>query len=211
MTRFRAYTTDSEDEEDDVSLSSTSEKSVGRELRVDDEDAQSESDSSMDDEEDLWQPAAQTRGRHKRSPVSEETSPPSEDDEMHLGDKDSKHNRTGVQFASTPKSPTPAQRTLNNPTIIPWARELGVDAQKMHVMQTSFFRMPEEEAALKALSQPTARRKPLPPSLLNRKHSRDSEGEGLRAESRQVGHMKPVMSPGSCVLIWCLIADVLWT
>ncbi|KAI0918514.1 hypothetical protein AcV5_002488 [Taiwanofungus camphoratus] len=185
MTRFRAYTTDSEDEEDDVSLSSTSEKSVGRELRVYDEDAQSESDSSMDEEEDLWQPAAQTRGRHKRSPVSEETSPPSEDDEMHLGDKDSKHNRTGVQFASTPKSPTPAQRTLNNPTIIPWARELGVDAQKMHVMQTSFFRMPEEEAALKALSQPTARRKPLPPSLLNRKHSRDSEGEGLRAESRQ--------------------------
>lgn len=54
-------------------------------------------------------------------------------------------------------------------------------------MQTSFFRMPEEAAALKALNQ----RPPLRPNIrkafqsLNRKHSRDSEGDGLRGEPRE--------------------------
>ncbi|KAI0332827.1 hypothetical protein GY45DRAFT_1245970 [Cubamyces sp. BRFM 1775] len=72
-----------------------------------------------------------------------------------------------------------------DPTIIPWAREIGVDPQKMHVMQTSLFRMPEEERALKALNQPQSRRRLLLTSNLSRKHSRDSEGDGLRADSRQ--------------------------
>ncbi|KAI0676531.1 nuclear protein 96-domain-containing protein [Trametes maxima] len=72
-----------------------------------------------------------------------------------------------------------------DPTIIPWARQIGVDPQKMHVMQTSLFRMPEEEKALRALNQPQPRKRLLLTSNLSRKHSRDSEGEGLRADSRQ--------------------------
>ncbi|KAI0350876.1 hypothetical protein OH77DRAFT_1498850 [Trametes cingulata] len=72
-----------------------------------------------------------------------------------------------------------------DPTIIPWAREIGVDPQKMHVMQTSLFRMPEEEKALKALTQAQPRRRLLLTSNLSRKHSRDSDGEGFRADSRQ--------------------------
>ncbi|EJF57390.1 hypothetical protein DICSQDRAFT_157411 [Dichomitus squalens LYAD-421 SS1] len=83
--------------------------------------------------------------------------------------------------------PTRAQLSRQgDPTIIPWAREIGVDPQKMHVMQTSLFRMPEEERVLKALNEPQPRRKLLQlKSALTRKHSRDSEGEGLRADSRQ--------------------------
>ncbi|KAI0642596.1 nuclear protein 96-domain-containing protein [Trametes meyenii] len=74
---------------------------------------------------------------------------------------------------------------VGDPTIIPWARQIGVDPQKMHVMQTSLFRMPEEEKALRALNQPQPRKRLLLTSNLSRKHSRDSEGEGLRADSRQ--------------------------
>lgn len=96
-----------------------------------------------------------------------------------------------------PDSSPPAKTRLNiprnDPTIIPWAKHVGVDAQTMHVMQTSLFRMPEEAAALKALQQVP---KPMTTVRLdisarnqtvNRKHSRDSDGDGLRIDSREVG------------------------
>ncbi|KAF7289507.1 SNF2 family helicase [Mycena chlorophos] len=60
-----------------------------------------------------------------------------------------------------------------------WAQRVGVDPQKMHVMQASLFRVPEETAAMRAQ---TSLQVPLP---LNRKHSRDSDGEGLRFEPGQ--------------------------
>ncbi|KAF9446476.1 hypothetical protein P691DRAFT_733167 [Macrolepiota fuliginosa MF-IS2] len=78
-----------------------------------------------------------------------------------------------------------------DPTIIPWAQQLGVDAQKMHVMQTSFFRMPEEAAALKALHEtgPKTSRKrldlPSPPKGFTRKHGRESDADGVRLDSRE--------------------------
>lgn len=83
-----------------------------------------------------------------------------------------------------------------DPTIIPWAQRLGVDAQKMHVMQTSLFRMPEEAAALRALHQdagPKTSRKRLnlhsPPKASTRKHGRESDIDGLRSDSREVRHV----------------------
>ncbi|KAI0739083.1 nuclear protein 96-domain-containing protein [Daedaleopsis nitida] len=94
-------------------------------------------------------------------------------------EEDRQRGRGGTHTSQTRQGPR------GDPTIIPWAREIGVDPQKMHVMQTSLFRMPEEERALKALNQPQSRRKLLLTSSLNRKHSRDSEGDGLRADSRQ--------------------------
>ncbi|KAJ6591833.1 nuclear protein 96-domain-containing protein [Mycena vulgaris] len=68
-------------------------------------------------------------------------------------------------------------RPRADPTLIPWAQHIGVDAQKMHVMQTSLFRVPEEAAAIRAAEKP--------PQSLNRKHSRDSDGDGLRFESKE--------------------------
>ncbi|KAF8814679.1 hypothetical protein BYT27DRAFT_7081395 [Phlegmacium glaucopus] len=100
-----------------------------------------------------------------------------------------------VSPPSSSSSSPPAKTRLNNsrddPTIIPWAKHVGVDAQTMHVMQTSLFRMPEEAATLKALQQAP---KPAPAVRLdvstrnqavNRKHSRDSDGDGLRTDSRE--------------------------
>ncbi|KAJ6615151.1 nuclear protein 96-domain-containing protein [Mycena sp. CBHHK59/15] len=71
-----------------------------------------------------------------------------------------------------------------DPTLIPWAQHIGVDAQKMHVMQTSLFRVPEEAAAIRAMEKPTRPHLQVPQSL-NRKHSRDSDGDGLRFESKE--------------------------
>ncbi|OCH85762.1 hypothetical protein OBBRIDRAFT_739307 [Obba rivulosa] len=92
--------------------------------------------------------------------------------------------KSTIQSAVSSKSPPPAHLT-SNPTIIPRAREMGLDPQKVHVMQAAFFRVPEEEAAIKATTQPMSRKTLYMSSALNRKHSRDSEGEGIRAESRQ--------------------------
>ncbi|KAJ7695132.1 nuclear protein 96-domain-containing protein [Mycena rosella] len=71
-----------------------------------------------------------------------------------------------------------------DPTLIPWAQHIGVDAQKMHVMQTSLFRVPEEAAAMRAAEKPARFHLQVPQSL-NRKHSRDSDGDGLRFESKE--------------------------
>jgi nuclear pore complex protein Nup98-Nup96 len=58
-------------------------------------------------------------------------------------------------------------------------------------MQTAFFRAPEEAAALKSLNEPTKgpsriRLEVNKNPKVNRKHSRDSEGDGLRLDSREV-------------------------
>ncbi|KAF7309606.1 SNF2 family helicase [Mycena indigotica] len=64
-----------------------------------------------------------------------------------------------------------------------WPLHMGVDAQKMHVMQTSLFRVPEEAAAMRADNAQTSSLQI--PLGLNRKHSRDSDGDGLRFEPTQ--------------------------
>ena len=65
-----------------------------------------------------------------------------------------------------------------------WVGRTGVDAQKMHVMQTSLFRMPEEAAALQSMNKPTRPRFKLSPTV-SRKHSRDSVGD-TRFDSQEV-------------------------
>ncbi|KAG6804864.1 hypothetical protein H0H93_006487, partial [Arthromyces matolae] len=56
----------------------------------------------------------------------------------------------------------------------------------MHVMQTSLFRVPEEAAALKALNEPQPPRPSLRvPLQMNRKHSRESDADVLRIDSRE--------------------------
>ena len=147
-------------------------------------------DSSMDEDEVLV--VARRHGMESDEPSdAEEEEGDEEESEEEPADEESEEEES--------EDDTRGRRTLQlkpgargqrgppgDPTIIPWAREIGVDPQKMHVMQTSLFRMPEEERALKALNQPQSRRKLLLTSNLSRKHSRDSEGDGLRADSRQV-------------------------
>jgi len=70
-----------------------------------------------------------------------------------------------------------------DPPTIPRAQQLGVDVQKMNVMQTSLFRMPEQAAALKALQEGTAYWNLTPPSMTQpRKHGRELDADTSKQE-----------------------------
>ena len=73
-----------------------------------------------------------------------------------------------------------------DPSIIPWAQRIGIDPQKMHVMHASLFPGRESAEAPKLLNTEQTDRTRLTPNGLHRKHSRDSEGEGLRTATREV-------------------------
>ncbi|KAI0631003.1 nuclear protein 96-domain-containing protein [Trametes polyzona] len=187
MARFRAYVSDSEDESD-VSMEAPPPKpqKPAAEVRG--------GDSSMDEDEVRVVARPNRASAREPSDVEEEEEDEEDEDEEseeevdeELDEGESEDDARGRTVAH-PKSSVRALRgPAGDPTIIPWAREIGVDPQKMHVMQTSLFRMPEEEKALKALNQPQPRRKLLLTGghNLSRKHSRDSDGEGIRADSRQ--------------------------
>jgi nuclear pore complex protein Nup98-Nup96 len=72
-----------------------------------------------------------------------------------------------------------------DPSIIPWAQRIGIDPQKMHVMHASFFPGPESAETAKQLNAEKPDRARWTPNGLHRKHSRESEGDGLRAATTQ--------------------------
>ncbi|KAI6148667.1 nuclear protein 96-domain-containing protein [Pisolithus tinctorius] len=92
------------------------------------------------------------------------------------------HPRHRSRSSTSSESETEGQSRVNSGAIS-WAQTVGMDVQKMHVMQTSLFRMPEEAAMLQAMNRPTRPRFRLSPGV-TRKHSRDSLGEG-RLDSQE--------------------------
>ena len=197
MVRFTAYISDtgSETSESENNLTSSREPPLATGVVESEPDAESDADdgssssssssSEMQEEELRSSPSARReilRKQDRNALVEDENGEIRFAHEVHVR----------VSPASSSNSSPPANARPNNPrddpTIIPWAKHVGVDAQTMHVMQTSLFRMPEEAAALKALQQApkpmtTVR---LDVSSRNRKHSRDSDGDGLRIDSREV-------------------------
>lgn len=183
MARFRAYTSDSSDE-GSSSEPEVQEENVDVEEEGNESDQGSTSSSSSSDmqEEELFTSPSRPYRRPNRNALVE-----GEDGEIRYAHEVEDGQRVSVRVspASSSSSPPPA-RNRGDPTIIPWAQHVGVDAQKMHVMQTSLFRMPEEAAALRAMNQQTKPNLRVPLQPLNRKHSRDSDGDGLRFEPREV-------------------------
>ena len=199
MVRFTAYNSDTGSDtsegEEDLTSSREPPRATGvvepePDAESDADDAPSSSSSSSSEVEELHSspPARRnfSRKQDRNALVEDENGDIRFAHEVHVR----------VSPASN-SSPPPAKTLSNNPqddpTIIPWAKHVGVDAQTMHVMQTSLFRMPEEAAALKALQQApkptTAVRLDVSArnQTVNRKHSRDSDGDGLRIDSREVG------------------------
>ncbi|KAG6908251.1 hypothetical protein DXG01_005585 [Tephrocybe rancida] len=182
MARFRADFSDSSDDD------SSSEPEVQREAEASEDESESEDEvlrslSPEMREDELMPPRARRRKQPDRNALVE-----GEDGEIryaHEIDGDRVPNLRVSEASSS--SPPPHPRARGDPTLTSWAQHVGVDAQKMHVMQTSLFRLPEEAAALKALNQPQSSRAGLrvPLQPLNRKHSRDSDGDGLRTDSRE--------------------------
>lgn len=162
MARFRAFLTDSESEADETAQNATTAtqppvKPVDAGVAKDNKDPESESDSG--------------KPSHRHRKRTEKASDASTSEEEPEGDSEDD------------ESPPPSQPQMDR-SIIPRAQQLGVEPQRMHVMQASLFRAEggvEGAPTLhKALVQASA-------LSLSRKHSRDSDGDGLRQDSQQVG------------------------
>ncbi|KAI0249206.1 nuclear protein 96-domain-containing protein [Lactifluus subvellereus] len=143
-----------------------------------DEDAEmaSDSGSSRADEEDLPSDSPPLIPAGKRALVRTSRG-------TYTIEEPGEGDDSGESSGSGSDEPLPEHRR-GDPTIIPWAQRIGVDPQKMHVMQASLFRAPETAEALKQLNPEKPDRDRLTPGGLHRKHSRDSEGDGLRATAQ---------------------------
>ncbi|GLB42170.1 putative nuclear protein 96 [Lyophyllum shimeji] len=181
MARFRADFSDSSDEEPSPEPETRPQDEPPSEDESESESESSRSPSPEMQEDELLTSPVRRRKRPKENALVED-----EDGEIRYAHEVDVVRETDVRVspASSSASPPPP-RIRGDPTIIPWAQHIGVDAQKMHVMQTSLFRMPEEAAALRALDQPARTNLRVPLQPLNRKHSRDSDGDGLRIDSRE--------------------------
>lgn len=146
------------------------------------EDAEmvSDSESSRADEEELPSDSSQLRANKQRASGRPGAGiyPTGDPGEGEGGEE------SGDSSASSSDEPLPDHRR-GNASIIPWAQRIGVDPQKMHVMQASLFRAPETAETLKQLNAEKPDRARLTPNGLHRKHSRDSEGDGLRVVAQE--------------------------
>lgn len=192
MARFRALASDdSSDEENSSPINDHRNiQHYARNSEDSDQDSGSTSSSEMLEDELL---SSQERPGYKLQPTGQNALVEDSDGEIHYAHE----VRVQVSPPSSAGSSPPARNRAGmhgDPSIIPWAQHIGVDAQKMHVMQTSLFRVPEEAAVLRAMNQQQTKqlRPPVtstlrtPSNPLNRKHSRDSDGDGLRFESQEV-------------------------
>ncbi|KIJ61588.1 hypothetical protein HYDPIDRAFT_42554 [Hydnomerulius pinastri MD-312] len=189
MTRFSALVSDSSDDEqlqyasqdahkqlrrpppkpmdmDQNSPLSGSDEDEDIEVDEDEEDEEEESEESSSDmgEDDL---GAVKPGRTRNHALVEDSD----------GEIQYEHSAARSHSPTSSESDFEAAPQRGDTTVAPWSRHAGIDAQKMHVMQTSLFRMPEEAAVLQAMNKPIRPRFQLSPTV-SRKHSRDSLGDG---------------------------------
>jgi nuclear pore complex protein Nup98-Nup96 len=168
-----------------------------RAYETDSEEDSSSSDESVQAERRLSDAGPFTE--HAIRPASES---PSESEDIHAQDQQEDDDDDIESVISN--SPPLETNRLPDPSLTPWARHVGVDRQKMQVMQATLFRAPEEEAAMQEISRQQPLRKQIMPAL-GRKHSRDSDGEGLRADSRQV---RLLHSHGTLLHCWPIASFV---
>ncbi|KAI0066823.1 hypothetical protein BV25DRAFT_1819933 [Artomyces pyxidatus] len=183
MARFRAFASDTSEDEDDNRASQPPQKSSASRARShpasppppshrDEDEDMSDDGSSEMDEKELYAPLA-LRKQDRNALVE------GADGEIyHAHEIDEDGMLAGESSRSSSESPPPKARN-GSTSIIPRARQIGLDEHKLHLMQASLFRVPEEAAALRQFNEETPGRFHLAQSL-NRKHSRDSEGDGLR-------------------------------
>jgi nuclear pore complex protein Nup98-Nup96 len=191
MTRFRAYTTDSEDEDDGPLNIPTVHEPVQSPNGVHQEDENMSSDSETSDS-DMLETELLISPVKQKKPQKAALVQGEDGDYYHAYETGRQETPTDVSTSDSESesedevSPQPINRSRKDTSIIPWAQHVGVEPQRMHVMQTSLFRMPEEATMLQQPNLPS-RFQALPSNFnLNRKHSRDSDGEGLRLDLQQV-------------------------
>ncbi|CAL1699287.1 unnamed protein product [Somion occarium] len=72
--------------------------------------------------------------------------PSHHEDEEYVSEE---YEETSEEDEDTSVTPPPVDEKRVDASVIPWAREIGVEPQRMHVMQSTLFRLPEEAAAFK--------------------------------------------------------------
>ena len=208
MTRFAAYSSESSSEEEEIKPQTPAVSYKGRSQLLDDDADEDDGDGSESEESE----SSSSSGSEPSEMQEDEllTSPPRPHGRSKTKDKNALmedengdmryaheiDKRVSPGSASSRSSPGsrvhPGPR--GDPTIIPWAQQIGVESQRMHVMQASLFRNQEETAVLKAMNQPV---KPKGPAIrlesdartTNRKHRRDSDGDAIRYDSREVSKL----------------------
>lgn len=185
MARFRALLTDSESEAEETTQNATTAthppaKPADVSMTEDDSeeaDSGEESESSQPSlKRKKWTGKALVRLKDEkgyRAPRSRRSETPTD---ASTSDEES-------QTDSEDNESPPHNQPQVDPSLIPRAQQLGVEPQRMHVMQASLFRTEDDVEGVPTRHRALA----LSSSLsLTRKHSRDSDGEGLRGDSQQV-------------------------
>jgi nuclear pore complex protein Nup98-Nup96 len=180
MVRFTAHTSDlsdSDSEQEDVFTAQRRPSTTSQPQRQPQRQSQRQSQR---------QRQSQDSQRQEHSDDSSSTSSDLHEEELAPPPPPRKKRPTRTAFVEDEngRSSSPQPHRHPNPAT-PWAQQVGVDAQRMQLMQVSMFRMPEDAATLKAMSEPK-RTSILIDKALRRKHSRGSDGDPLRAESHEV-------------------------
>lgn len=217
MTRFAAYTSDSSTDEEEISLETQKKRSQTPFDDVDEDSSgsdeseissSSESGLSETFEDELINSPPRQSGRTKpkgRNALLEDEN----GDIQHVHETDKQASPGSTSSRSSPGAKS-NRAYHGDPTVIPWAQLVGVDAQKLHVMQASLFRTQDHAAALNALNQAPKDNSPskgLESGVTGRKHRRDSDGDALRYDSREVGMFYNSLCPGGFNFI---VARFIW-
>ena len=193
MARFSALTSDSSDDEQAPYTSQDAHKkppgSPTRSVDMDkDSSSGSEEEVDIEVDEEEEEESEDTSDMDEDDHVVEKPPLPRPRNHALVEDSDGEiqyeHTRRNRSTSSSSSESDAEDAHRRGATAVSWAGRAGIDLQKMHVMQTSLFRMPEEVAALHAVNQPIRPRFKLSPTV-SRKHSRDSVGEG-RLDSQEV-------------------------
>jgi nuclear pore complex protein Nup98-Nup96 len=184
MARFRAFLTDSESEADETTQNATT---ATRPPVKSADVAMTGGDAEVTDSESESDSGEPSSGHRKRTANAlvlrrDEKNYRRSKSRRSISPTDVSASEEESVSGSEGDSPPPNQPQVDH-SIIPRAQQLGVEPQRMHVMQASLFR---NEGGMEGAP---ARHKALVPARslsLSRKHSRDSDGEGLRHDSQQV-------------------------
>ena len=158
-----------------------------------DADMATDSGSSRADEEEEDDEEELPSDSSRLSPDIQRTSR-RPDGDMYASEEQGEGDESSDSSRSSSEGPLPEHRR-GDPSVIPWARRIGIDPQKMHVMHASLFPRPESAEVLKQSNVDKPDRARLTPNGLHRKHSRDSEGDGLRAGTQEVCRPRPFCFP----------------
>lgn len=184
MARFRAFLTDSESEEETTQNAAVATQPPARLADVSmNEDDSEEAGSGSESESSQPSPKHRKRtGKALVRPTDGKGYRTSKTRRSETPTDDSTSEEESETDSEDDESSPPNQPQVDS-SLIPRAQQLGVEPQRMHVMQASLFRPGDDAEGVSARHKALA----LSSSLsLSRKHSRDSDGEGLRQDSQQV-------------------------